>query len=171
MPVSRGTGRMRREGEPAKERRRESLPRVLPRRRRAHSPPLLYATRPAYAPALAGHTARRSRTARARFTRPTSSQRRPASRRGVSDPLSSNVAHKIERSRRVGQNRRPGARARSIEPLRRRGVIWPRGAAYGFRARPWRPWPHPPPGGPSAVRRFESIGRFSRLRFPRLAQP
>ena len=46
----------------------------------------------------------------------------------------------------VGQNGRPSGRANQPAPPSRR-VVWPRGAPYGFRARAWRPLPHPLPRG------------------------
>ena len=79
---------------------------------------------------------------------PPSSQRRSASLMVSPTPLSSNVARKIERSRRVSAKgaTRPGRRANQPAPPSR-GFVWPRGAPYGFRARPWRPLPHPLPRG------------------------
>ena len=59
-------------------------------------------------------------------------------------PLSSNVARKIERSRRISAKTgdlAAGRRANQTAPPSRR-VVWPRGAPYGLRARPWRPSPH-----------------------------
>ena len=58
------------------------------------------------------------------------------------------VARKIERSdgSRPKGATRPGRRANQPAPPSR-GFVWPRGAPYGFRARPWRPLPHPLPRG------------------------
>ena len=60
-------------------------------------------------------------------------------------PPSLNVARKIERSRRLSAktcDRAAGdERIKPAQPSR--GVVWPRGAPYGLRARPGRPWPHP----------------------------
>ena len=43
---------------------------------------------------------------------------------------------------------RPGPGDGRIKPAPpSRGVVWPRGAPYGLRARPWRPLPHPLPRG------------------------
>ena len=124
-------------------------------------------------PTVARSSSRTLPRARTRFTRLTSSQRRPASRRGVPDTLSPRTSPK--KSRDFGQSGRPGdERIKPIPPSR--GVVWPRGAPYGLRARPWRPWPHPVarprPGdrvdrGTNSIRRRRARGRRS----PALAPP
>ena len=83
---------------------------------------------------------------------PSSSQRRPVSRHGVPesvpDPsLTPSPRTSPEKSsardgfRPKRATRRPGdGQVKSAPPSRR--VVWPRGAPYGLRARPWRPSPH-----------------------------
>ena len=76
-------------------------------------------------------------------------------------PPSLNVARKIERSRRLSA--KTGDRATGDERIKpaqpSRGVVWPRGAPYGLRARPGRPWPHPaaPPGPGDRVDRANRL--------------